>query len=86
MNITDTSTPPPSRKQVVTEPTATSTDSQQPGNRTWEMKTFWIVASTLAFGTIVVPVVGGAVIRRVAWFALRNKAWGKPIVAIITLA
>jgi len=70
--------------KTVTE-NATKISTNQANGTLWDIKFFWITAASLAFGTIIIPVVAGSVFRRIFRFAQRNKVWWRVIVAFLAL-
>lgn len=61
----------------------TFTQTSLSGSHTWHMRTFWIVAGSLSFGSIVVPVVAGGTIRFIARQSFAHPKFIRSAVSIM---
>lgn len=64
----------------------TYTRSSNLGTLTWPMWKFWVVACTLTLGSIVLPVIGGRIIRSLARISISRRKTFRAVASISWLA
>jgi hypothetical protein len=62
---------------------ATQTTSSGAGSLNWPMWRFYVVAGTLTFGSIILPLTAGKIYRRIARFSIQHRLYFRILVTLL---